>query len=101
MYYETIKPGDQRFKSIARAWSPWLQEIGHLYNRYLAEEYPSPFSLHEQATVGLLVSAAARAGTLTTMSTSFRRRGVTTIVGASRAARISGWSATGWRTPLR
>ncbi len=64
MYYETIKSGDQRFKSIARDWSPWLQEIGHLYNRYIAEQYPSPFSLHEQATVGLLVSAAARAGYL-------------------------------------
>lgn len=64
MYYETIKSGDQRFKSIARDWSPWLQEIGHLYNRYIDEQYPSPFSLHEQATVGLLVSAAARAGYL-------------------------------------
>lgn len=101
MYYETIKSGDQRFKSIARDWSPWLQEVGHLYNRYMAEEYPSPFSLHEQATVGLLVSAAARAGYLNYNEYELSKRGPATNVGASRAARISGWSATGGRTPLR
>lgn len=64
MAYEVVKAGDGRRKAIARDWSPWLEQIGLWYDRYAAEEYPVPFSLHEQATVGLLVSAAASSGYL-------------------------------------
>jgi hypothetical protein len=62
MAYETVKRGDQRRRLLLGDWKPWLEQMAGLYDRYLLEEYPSPFSLHEQATVGLLVSAAARAG---------------------------------------
>jgi hypothetical protein len=62
--YEIVKSGDGRRKVVQRDWKPWLEHIGSLYNRYVAEEYPSPFALHEQATVGLLVSAAALGGYL-------------------------------------
>lgn len=60
MTYEVVKAGDGRRKLLSNDWLPWLEEMGSLYDRFVAEEYPSPFSFHEQATVGLPVSAAAR-----------------------------------------